>query len=104
MLAVARKVTVAPSVDFAEIAKMTEGFSGADLQALIYNAQLEVIHAAIATDPASGKQDTHRRDETPVKYVIIGGQPDQNVVTSKAEESAMQRRVSRFILLSLIGN
>ena len=33
-----------PSVDLAEIATKTEKFSGADLQALVYNAQLAAVH------------------------------------------------------------
>lgn len=36
----------------------TEGFSGADLQAVVYNAHLEVVHASIAHAvhaPESGK-------------------------------------------------
>ncbi len=32
------------SVDVAHVAERTEGFSGADLQALMYNAQLLAVH------------------------------------------------------------
>ncbi|XP_075443466.1 peroxisomal ATPase PEX1 isoform X2 [Ascaphus truei] len=35
-------------VDFQQIAALTEHFTGADLKALLYNAQLEVIHASLA--------------------------------------------------------
>jgi peroxin-1 len=41
----------------AEIARRTEGYSGADLQALVYNAQLEAIHDVLGDhgDASSGK-------------------------------------------------
>ncbi|KAJ4370550.1 Peroxisome biosynthesis protein pex1 [Neocucurbitaria cava] len=51
--AVTRKLHLAPSVlesshhsgeNLREIAQRTEGYSGADLQAVVYNAQLEAIH------------------------------------------------------------
>ena len=50
--AVTRKMHLAPSVlstepsgeNLREIAQRTEGYSGADLQAVVYNAQLEAIH------------------------------------------------------------
>ncbi|KAM8967924.1 peroxisomal ATPase PEX1 [Pelodytes ibericus] len=35
-------------VDFQHIAALTENFTGADLKALLYNAQLEAIHASLA--------------------------------------------------------
>jgi peroxin-1 len=50
--AVTRKLHLAPSLlesdhsgeNLREIARRTEGYSGADLQAVVYNAQLEAIH------------------------------------------------------------
>ncbi|KAF2084231.1 AAA-domain-containing protein [Saccharata proteae CBS 121410] len=50
--AVTRKLRLAPTVfedndngqNLREIARRTEGYSGADLQAVVYNAQLEAIH------------------------------------------------------------
>lgn len=52
LTAVTRKLHLAPSLlqtghegeNLREIAKRTEGYSGADLQAVVYNAQLEAIH------------------------------------------------------------
>ncbi|PLB34971.1 AAA family ATPase peroxin 1 [Aspergillus candidus] len=41
-----------------EVAERTEGFSGADLQAVVYNAHLEAVHDALgdrSTDKAAGK-------------------------------------------------
>jgi peroxin-1 len=83
---------------------MTEGFSGADLQALLYNAHLEVIHASIAADSSPRKEGMSRRDEPPVRYATFGGPPDRGVA-SKAEEAALQRRVrffSPFCFVSMI--
>lgn len=89
--AVARKITVSESVDFDEIASKTDGFSGADLQALLYNAHLDAIHASIADLPSlstSSGQD----DDTPVEYTILSD-PSAKSKLSKAEEMALQRRV-----------
>jgi peroxin-1 len=47
--AVALGLKVDREVDgrWGEVAKRTEGYSGADLQALVYNAQLEAVHEAL---------------------------------------------------------
>lgn len=48
-----------------EVARRTEGYSGADLQALIYNAQLEAIHDVLgdhgANGQVNGKNDKAKR-------------------------------------------
>jgi len=59
MLALARHLKIATELGqektLQEISASCEGYSGADLQALLYNAQLEAIHDAIAgEDLASG--------------------------------------------------
>ncbi|CDO70672.1 hypothetical protein BN946_scf184761.g10 [Trametes cinnabarina] len=108
--ALTRKVAVAPSVDLAELAEETEGFSGADLQALMYNAHLEVVHDTISSHPeeslssSSGdaKQSdassaSNREADEPVKYTVLGSKPGVGHVLSKAEESAFQRR-SRLLV------
>lgn len=95
--AVARKMTVGPTVNFEEISLRTEGFSGADLQALLYNAHLDVIHASIAETAPSESADSNKNDEVPVKYTMFGAAKDR-AVTSKAEETALQRRVGLYLL------
>lgn len=79
------------SINWDEIAEATEGFSGADLQALIYNAHLEVVHSSIATEPALKSKMTS--EEQPVEYTAFGGST-ANSVLSRAEDLAIQRRVS----------
>ena len=48
--AVSSKLTFDPSVDFEMIASETEGLSGADLQAVVYNAHLDVVQASLAAE------------------------------------------------------
>lgn len=73
-----------------EVAASTDGYSGADLQALLYNAHLEVIHASLAD--VSDEQTTPHEDETPVEFTSLGG-PKTTTAVSRAEEMALQRRV-----------
>ncbi|EIW52807.1 AAA-domain-containing protein [Trametes versicolor FP-101664 SS1] len=100
--ALRRKVAIAPSVDLAELAHETEGFSGADLQALVYNAHLEVIHDTISAFPSSEGSTTAgtasgAEGTEPVKYTVLGGQSGDRRVLSRAEESAFQRRLQRIM-------
>lgn len=90
--AVARKTSVSDTVDFDEIASKTVGFSGADLQALLYNAHLDVIHASIVDMP-SMSSNSHQSDDTPLEYTILGDSSAKSKL-SKADEMALQRRVN----------
>ena len=63
--ALTQKVRVAEEVwssekDLLELGKRTDGFTGADLQALVSNAQLEAIHDALA-DMGTGGMVSHSR-------------------------------------------
>lgn len=88
----AQKVAVASSVDFDHLAASTEGFSGADLQALIYNAHLEVVHSEmhVTSSLSDTKEDA---DEKPIEFVAFG-KKEEKAGTSLAEQMAVQRRVS----------
>ncbi|KAI0631588.1 AAA-domain-containing protein [Trametes polyzona] len=111
--ALSRKVAISPTVDLSELARETEGFSGADLQALVYNAHLEVIHDTIASSssstssadggPAGTAPNSSSGGEStePVKYTVVSssssGAPGETRVLSRAEESAFQRRLQRIL-------
>jgi len=85
-------LNLSPSVDLDALADQTEGYSGADIQAVMYNAHLEVVHENIVTAPALDKPST--RDEVPVEFVVLRGRKkDQNISMSRAEQTALQRRV-----------
>ncbi|CAK5281813.1 unnamed protein product [Mycena citricolor] len=89
------KVTLSPAVDLKEIALETDGYSGADLQALLYNAHLEVVHASIADTPASDRGPAENEDEeSRVLFTVIGGPGPET--TTKAEDVALQRRLRQI--------
>lgn len=91
-------MTLSESVDFEEVARATEGFSGADLQALVYNAQLEIIHETIAASSAGHSEATGNAEdeEQDIEYEVLlsGGKDKGKVVKSRAEEAAFQKQVS----------
>ena len=91
-MAIARKMTVSSLVDFDQLVAKTEGFSGADLQALLYNAHLDVIHSSISQMPLTTSV-SNQINEKPIDYITFGNTPNQPAL-SKAEEVALQRRVS----------
>ena len=75
--AVTRKLHLAPSIistdssgdNLREIAQRTEGYSGADLQAVVYNAQLEAIHDVLGDTDLSAppKDKTNAHSSTDAK-------------------------------------
>ena len=61
---ISKKLKVSPEMlsskqqGFYEVATRTEGYSGADLQAVIYNAHLEAIHDSINDRSINGRSET----------------------------------------------
>ena len=89
-------MTLADSVDLDEVAQATEGFSGADLQALVYNAQLEIIHETISASSPDGPTLNGGRtedEERPIQYEILSGPDIGKTVKSRAEEAVFQKQV-----------
>ncbi|XP_006460876.1 hypothetical protein AGABI2DRAFT_150706 [Agaricus bisporus var. bisporus H97] len=90
--AVSQNLRLSSTVDLDNLADRTEGYSGADLQALLYNAHLEVVHESIASLSPSDKPST-RDDETPIDFVVLGDKrKGKDNVMSRAEQVALQRR------------
>ncbi|KAG0325736.1 Peroxisome biosynthesis protein pex1, partial [Podila humilis] len=66
----ARKMELDDEVDLRECARRTEGLTGADLQAVLYNAHLEAIRVAIEKDEAIKKE---RQSESGASSPTVGG-------------------------------
>jgi peroxin-1 len=54
--AVSRGLTLAADVDLKSVAASTEGFTGADLQAIVSNAQLAHVHDLLDSKTTDSKQ------------------------------------------------
>ena len=94
--AIAQKVHLDPSVDLAHWAERTEGFSGADLQALLYNAHLETINASIQHHDAPRPSDTQA--PAAVAYTAIPPSDAPPAKTqSGAERAAFADRLTRML-------
>lgn len=57
--AITRKMSLADDVQLDEIAQESEGFSGADMQALGYNAYLQAVHKKLEADERESEGGTH---------------------------------------------
>jgi len=99
--ALRRKVTLSDEVDVTEYARLTEGYSGADLQALVYNAHLDAVHASITESENDRARDaelatTPEGTVSTPSYTSFGGAPDQTVL-SRAEEAARTKRMETIM-------
>jgi peroxin-1 len=90
----ARKIHLSPSVSLSSFASLTEGYSGADLQALIYNAHLDAIHEQLTAAEGEKERDGggRKEEEEGVRYVSIGGREGEKVL-SAAEQASVNKRV-----------
>ena len=72
--ALSKDLPLASDVDFAALADITEGFTGADLKAVLYNAQLEAVHRTL-NDARAGSLSIsvdNEDDFTPPEYNASG--------------------------------
>eukprot|EP01127_Copromyxa_protea_P018448 TRINITY_DN5821_c0_g1_i1.p1 TRINITY_DN5821_c0_g1~~TRINITY_DN5821_c0_g1_i1.p1 ORF type:complete len:1262 (-),score=342.89 TRINITY_DN5821_c0_g1_i1:78-3863(-) len=84
-----RNLTLDESVDFLEIAKNCENFTGADTQALIYNAQLESIHNKL--DHTSGSSSKAENEEESLKFSVLKMNGEKISLTSEKKLAIEQR-------------
>ncbi|KND02495.1 AAA family ATPase peroxin 1 [Spizellomyces punctatus DAOM BR117] len=92
--AVANKLSLSPSVDLSHYAERTAGYSGADLQALLYNAHLEAIHEVIdaAEKDRNSKEDT-RDQEDKTHFVVVQNENEIDKVMTAAERGGLATRI-----------
>jgi len=68
--ALSRKLELGGDVDLYSLAERTGNYTGADLQATLYNAHLEAVHNVISTQnekPVNGDDDVKQRSFTKFK-------------------------------------
>ncbi|KAL8819921.1 MAG: hypothetical protein Q9223_001751 [Gallowayella weberi] len=93
-----------------EVARRTDGYSGADLQAIIYNAHLEAIHDQLGTHDMDGKHikgarsSTTKSDILQFRFGISAASASEsyakhlieyNTIVAKLQDLRRTRRVER---------
>jgi len=94
--AIARKIALADDVDLDDWARRTDGYSGADLQALLYNANLEAINEVIRTSEADEAQDEGDAS-APHDVPFMALTPGQGNAQSQAAQAALHDRFRRML-------
>lgn len=99
--AVSRKLVVDPDLRLDDIAKSTNGFTGADLQALIYAAHLAVVHEQIDSE-ALHVPETNGTTDAPLEWceILPPGSAQDGIIKSRAEEEATRARIEQLITKS----
>lgn len=80
MMTARAKMSLADDVDLSGIAARTEGFSGADLQALMYNAYLDAIHETLDTKGEQGLSTESKKQD--LELFQLNGKRDMEAVRS----------------------
>lgn len=101
-------MTLADDVDLEVIARATDGFTGADLQALVYNANLEAVHETIDHKSSSnvsgrGGDGTVLDEGQKILYTTFSPEGREKKVLSNAEEMAIQKQVRNLAYPVRIG-
>ncbi|CAO1627600.1 unnamed protein product [Sympodiomycopsis kandeliae] len=95
------KMQIHEEVKWKEWTSRLEGFSGADLQAFIYNAHLEVVYQGIAnvqSQQSQGSEKETTKSGSKLRFVEIKPRTESDssakeTIRSGAETQALQRRI-----------
>ncbi|PWN31454.1 AAA-domain-containing protein [Meira miltonrushii] len=103
------RIRLSEDVDLKAWAKRTQGFSGADLQALVYNANLEAIHEGMNAAKTSDEEKKEQANgdnngsgngsnANNIRFVNFGGsKKGKSTTLSGAEKQALQRRMELIL-------
>lgn len=97
----AGNMVLSDQVSLQDIAEQTEGFSGADLQAVLYNAYLEAIHDIVDISDESSVNNNEGKDSVDFFHIENTSSSANNAVTSGTSASrdriAEKQRVSKKV-------
>ncbi|KAL3504294.1 hypothetical protein ACH5RR_034135 [Cinchona calisaya] len=88
-----RKLPLASDVDLRTIARTTEGFSGADLQALLSDAQLEAVHDLLGNENDSKSKKMPIISDTLLKSIASKAKPS----VSESEKHRLYNIYRQFL-------
>lgn len=83
--------TLAEDVDLDAIAKATEGFTGADLQAVAYNGYLKRVHEVLDDQISQAQLGKGDDDSVQVKVLPVGGELVSTGLVKRQEMAAVKK-------------
>lgn len=92
--ACSKKVSLASDVDLNQLAAKTNGFSGADLQALVYNANLDAIQETL---PNLAADENGSTDADDVAFVRLDQSDESKPAQTRAEQGAVNKRLQTIL-------
>ncbi|RIA82621.1 P-loop containing nucleoside triphosphate hydrolase protein, partial [Glomus cerebriforme] len=93
--ALSRKMELNEDIDLSYYAEKCEGYSGADLQALLYNAHLKAIHEAIDTEKSLEKSKSNP-DGNDMQFISLNAKSAKSAATvlTVAEKGQISQRLA----------
>jgi peroxin-1 len=80
-------------VSLQEVAKWCQYYSGADLQALLYNAQLQAVHEMLDADEDGPPQEGHSVTDSKIPVHIIHPNSSSSDKTSGGERDSIRKEM-----------
>lgn len=98
---VSSSMSLESDVTLEEIAEETDGFSGADLQGLGYNAYLLAVHDTLDREPV---QEDSIRTGQEVKYFMINARSQTRAKSLSADRAVLQQEIERILPQTKLPN
>lgn len=95
---ITRKMNLGPDVDLNEVATQTQGFSGADLQAVGYNAYLQAVHEKLEKDKLESEGEVKSSNQNVHEFVQLSlKQAKQNHDMKPHERTKLLRQIEPLL-------
>ncbi|KAI5960775.1 PEX1 [Candida pseudojiufengensis] len=97
LVSITNKMDLSDDVDLSIIAKETNGFSGADMQGLGYNAYLKAVHVRLEAIEAeeNSKQDSSNNDDSSIEFFKVSSD-EKNLKMKNTERVKLLHQIQQF--------
>ncbi|OBA21188.1 AAA-domain-containing protein [Metschnikowia bicuspidata var. bicuspidata NRRL YB-4993] len=92
---ICNKMNILVNLELEDIASKTEGFSGADLQGLAYNAYLKAVHEKLSNDEKIANGEINGPEESH-EFFLINSQKERNKIRTAENVAILQQLMAVF--------
>ncbi|CCE86418.1 Piso0_004906 [Millerozyma farinosa CBS 7064] len=90
------KMNLESDVDLAEVSRNSEGFSGADIQGLAYNAYLKAVHRKLDEETEVLQDSNYQKDNT-LEYLQISSEKLKKASTKPSEKLQTMKQIEQVM-------